>query len=84
MTPKEKADELISVFNTDSELAGEYFTMSMGVECAIRCVGQILNTLDGIYDDFIKDNNEFGGYSQMKKYYLDVKKELENYDVRHR
>lgn len=72
MTPKEKAEELwrevfeeVGLNQTDS------------IECAIITVDKLITSFGDIFDDFISNTQNYGGYRNMRIYWQDVKKELE-------
>ena len=71
MTPKEKADELNVGYwylTNDSRIAKQ---------CALIAVDEILNSYDNIFDDFVIKSEQVGGYKNMKKYWKEVKNEIE-------
>lgn len=59
MTPKEKAKELVDKFMAYSDCADEFF---FAVECALIAVDEIINAVEGKYD----------------QYWIEVKKEINN------
>jgi len=72
MTPKEKAEELwrevfeeVGLNQTDS------------IECAIKTVNQLITSFSDIFDDFISNTENYDKYRNMRIYWQDVKKELE-------
>ena len=64
MTPEQKAAELREKCD--------------GYTCyAEVVVDEILNSYDNIFDDFVIKSDQVGGYRNMKKYWQEVKNELE-------
>jgi len=45
---------------------------------AVDVVEEIIDSYHGIFDDFILKTEKYGGYSNMTKFWEDVKKELLN------
>lgn len=68
-TPKEKAEEIIDLFNTDEFL---FYTISIhdAQRCALIHVNQILS--------FLEDDRE--GFN-WKKYYEEVREKIINYKI---
>ena len=84
MKPKEKAIELINIFRefadgTDPETDrySPNIEKEKGKKCALKTVDEILNSFYNIFDDFVVESSKVGGYSNMKKYWEEVKNELE-------
>lgn len=81
MTPKESALEL---FNKFLPILGGiekkdwiYFRGEEAKQCALVAVNEILNSFSNVFDDFVIESSKVGGYRNMKKYWEEVKKEIE-------
>ena len=72
MTPKEKAEELVKIMSFAAPL---YYEESK--QCAIKAVNEILNAFSNTFDDYVVESSKVGGYKNMKKYWEEVKQELE-------
>lgn len=85
-TPKEKASELVCFF---MEMFGRHdkqicdkpnveIARKHANECAMRCVEENINStsISGIYDDYIVNSEKYGGFSNMAKYWQQVKEEI--------
>lgn len=79
MSPKEKAAELISKFNFDREPFSEYgvWDDEVAKKCALICAEEILDSYEDIYDDYIFNKRKYDNQSFMKKYWQELKKEIE-------
>ena len=87
MTPKEKAKELINIFrefadgtDPETEYSIRYspnIEKENGKKCALKAVDEILNSFSNIFDDSVIESSKVGGYRNMKKYWQEVKQELE-------
>jgi len=77
MTPQEKAKQLANKYFKESDLLYEDLTWIQAKECALIAVDEILNSYDNIFDDFVIKSDQVGGYKNMKKYWNEVKQEIE-------
>jgi hypothetical protein len=87
MTPKEKAKELINIFrefadgtDPETEYSIRYSSnieKENGKKCALKAVDEILNSFSNIFDDSVIESSKVGGYRNMKKYWQEVKQEIE-------
>ena len=84
MTPEQKAigilEKLIPhVYNEyDGRDGGrDYNAKRHTVQCALVLVDEILNSYYNVFDDSAIDSDKVGGYRNMKKYWQEVKQELE-------
>jgi len=83
MSPKEKASELYWKYYhlIEHKLNGDYdpHGHQIAIEHAIIAVDEIMESCDGIFDDFICDQETYGDkhYSRMTTYWIDVKGKLE-------
>ena len=64
MTPKEKADELVT------KMLKELFDLDLAKQCALIAVDEIINTASPVYDSFWPMNT--------KDYWKEVKQEITN------
>ena len=64
MTPKEKADELVT------KMLKELFDLDLAKQCALIAVDEIINTASPVYDSFWPMNT--------KDYWQEVKQEITN------
>jgi hypothetical protein len=46
-------------------------------QCALTAVDEILNSFFNIFDDSVIESSKVGGYRNMKKYWQEVKQEIE-------
>ena len=46
-------------------------------QCAIKAVNEILNAFSNTFDDYVVEPSKVGGYKNMKKYWEEVKQELD-------
>jgi hypothetical protein len=80
MTPKEKAEALVDSFmNIKSMKLSDYSMIyhPTAKQCALIAVNEILSSFSNIYDDFVVEPSVVGGYKNMKKYWQEVKQEIE-------
>jgi hypothetical protein len=80
MTPKEKAIELVEMFmNIKKQKLADYSIIyhPTAKQCALIAVNEILSSFSNIYDDFVVEPSVVGGYKNMKKYWEQVKQEIE-------
>ena len=86
MTPKEKAKELIiKMFqplpaSKEAEKGKEhlyYNQMHSAKQCALISVNETLHAFSNIFDDSVIESSNVGGYRNMKKYWTEVKQEIE-------
>jgi hypothetical protein len=77
MTPQEKAQELFrKMYQTHSASASD-ITKYFAKRCALVAVDEILSSFSNIFDDFVVESSKVGGYRNMKKYWQEVKQEIE-------
>ena len=74
MTPKEKADYLISCFKRYDFTEDDF---QFSIDDSIFCVDQIINEINEIDSQM----SEAGLFEKNLKYWKEVKKEIENYDT---
>jgi hypothetical protein len=80
MEPKEKAVELVEMFmNIKKQKLADYSIIyyPTAKQCALIAVNEILSSFSNIYDDFVVEPSVVGGYKNMKKYWNEVKQEIE-------
>ena len=84
MTPEQKSIELLEkliphVYNEyDGSDGGKVYNAKRHtIQTALILVDEILNSYDNIFDDFVIKSDQVGGYRNMKKYWQEVKTELE-------
>lgn len=64
MTPKEKAEELVT------KMLKELFDLDLGVRCALIAVDELIKAATPLYDSFWPVNT--------KEYWTEVKQEIKN------
>jgi len=84
MTPEQKAIDILEkliphVYNEyDGSDGGKVYNAKRHtIQTALILVEEILNSYDNIFDDFVIKSDQVGGYRNMKKYWQEVKNELE-------
>ena len=91
MTPKEKAEELITkysnqvftVFDVDrfdnkTVTYKGVLVVESAKQCALIAVDEILNSFYNVFDDFVVESSKVGGYRNMKDYWREVETEILN------
>ena len=82
MTPQEKANELFERFNKEglhqiSSVINRFIRKEIIKQCTLIVVDETLDSFSNVFDDFVIDSSKVGGYRNMKKYWEEVKKEIE-------
>jgi hypothetical protein len=77
MTPQEKADELFRKMYEVRSVAASDITKHFAKQSALITVDEILSSFSNIFDDFVVESSKVGGYRRMKKYWEEVKQEIE-------
>jgi hypothetical protein len=84
MTPEQKAIDILEkliphVYNEyDGSDGGKVYNAKRHtIQTALILVEELLNSYDNIFDDFVIKSDQVGGYRNMKKYWREVKQELE-------